>query len=312
LGVVQSIAEGSTKPLPFRLIKDLDEGESKGVPWIWEGFVADGTITLLAGLPKVGKSTLLFGLLSALAHGEPFLDRATRQTTALILTEEARATLAPKAERWGLGNQECLLWQAAVWTPWPSVVRQALERCAVNGHRLLVVDPLAQWARVVGDSENSAGAMLEALQPLIEARAAGVAVLVVAHQRKSQGEHGTAVRGSTALTGAADVVIELERAGASESERQLLSMSRFEVTPSKLTISLEADGYSATSESVGQRTRILRELHGRGPQRSDILAGRLDISEATVRRRLQELEDAGDVTSTGSGKRNDAKVWRAK
>jgi hypothetical protein len=36
--------------------------------WLWEGFLAEGSVTLLAGQPKVGKSTFTFALLAALGR----------------------------------------------------------------------------------------------------------------------------------------------------------------------------------------------------------------------------------------------------
>ena len=46
------------------------------------------------------------------------------------------------------------------------------------------------------------------MTPLIDATRAGLAVLLVHHQRKAGGEDGDAIRGSSALAGATDANVE--------------------------------------------------------------------------------------------------------
>ena len=116
-------------------------------------------------------------------------------------------------------------------TAWPEVVRQAMAHCAKHELALLVVDTFDRWTGLRGDAENAAGAVNEALEPLKYAAAAGLAVLLVSHQRKSSGEFGEAVRGSNALTGGVDVVVELERPSRTlelgSHSRVLRAVSRF-------------------------------------------------------------------------------------
>ena len=72
---------------------------------------------------------------------------------------------------------------------------------------------LPQFAGLKGDGENSATAVLVAMQPLQEAAARyNLAVVMVRHERKSGGEVGDAGRGSTAFAGAADIVVSIRRA----------------------------------------------------------------------------------------------------
>ena len=71
------------------------------------------------------------------------------------------------------------------------------------GAVLVVIDTLGAFAGVVGDTENDAGAMTEALRPVQALANDGAAVLVVAHARKSAGSATDVVRGSSAIAGAA-------------------------------------------------------------------------------------------------------------
>jgi len=44
--------------------------DTSAVPWAWEGVIMSGTFNLLVAPPKVGKSALMVGMISAWFHGE--------------------------------------------------------------------------------------------------------------------------------------------------------------------------------------------------------------------------------------------------
>ena len=133
-----------------------------------------------------------------------------------------------------------------------------------------------------------------AIAPLQVAAASGLAVLAVVHQRKSGGEHGEAVRGSNALTGAVDIVVELERLPGSlasnPSARLLKAIGRFPSTPSELVIEYGDDGYTAAGD-IGQAretTETMRLLDALcdGDATAEQLATALAMSKSTAQRRL--------------------------
>src|SRR5450432_1717243 len=84
-----------------------------------------------------------------------------------------------------------------------------MEKAREVGAAVLIVAQRAQWPGMRRDSENSAGAMLEAMQPLQEAAAEGLAVLMVRHAGKSAQEVGKSGRWSSAVSGVADLIVEL-------------------------------------------------------------------------------------------------------
>jgi RecA-family ATPase len=203
--------------LPFATLSSLLENVPPDPPWVVGGYLAPGSITLLAGRPKVGKSTLAFSLLASVARGDPFVSLATAAGGVLLLTEERQDTIAEKARALGLGpnsfpaagnpiagneSVHVLMRHEAGAADWPEVVRQAMTYCSQHKLTVLAVDTFDRWSGLRGDSENAAGAVNEALEPLQYAAAAGLAVLLLSHQRKSSGEYGEAVRGSSALTAA--------------------------------------------------------------------------------------------------------------
>ena len=72
-------------------------------PWLWDGYLKPGDITLLTSQWKTGKTTLLTGLLRHLGTGEPFLGRLVRVVDLNALTASAEADIAV-ARDWHIGT----------------------------------------------------------------------------------------------------------------------------------------------------------------------------------------------------------------
>jgi DNA-binding transcriptional ArsR family regulator len=324
--------------LPFAPLAPLLEHAPEEPLWLLPGYVARFAITLLAGRPKVGKSTLTCALLAGIAKGAPFVGLDTSRAGVLLLTEERRDTLAEKARilrlirfRQGAspiggGNEflpvHALMRHDAGATPWPEVVRQAMAHCAQHELTLLVVDTFDRWTGLRGDAENAAGAVNEALEPLHYAAAGGLAVLIVSHQRKSSGEFGEAVRGSNALTGGVDVVLELERPSRTlqlgGQARVLRAVSRFSSTPEEFYVELDDHGFAPIESpekvrSDAERDRVLAALEEADEALTgDAIGEELGLPKSTVRRHLRTLLDRGAVTRSGTGRKGGAYLWALK
>jgi len=107
----------------------------------------------------------------------------------------------------------------------------------------LVIDPLASF--LPGRTENNAGTAMAALAPLQRLTTLRVAVLVLHHPRKEESAPGRAARGSGALTGFADILIEMDwfgPPGADDRRRRLSAFSRHPETIPRLAIEWTADG----------------------------------------------------------------------
>src|SRR4051794_3131913 len=177
-------------------------------------------------------------MLAAISQARDFAGLATRRATAIVLTEEPRAAFREKLQRFGLGNDAgaAVFWAEHYATPWPELLAEAADAASAQAAEVLVVDTSARFAGLTGDQENHAGAVLEALAPAnIAAQDKGLAVVLLAHRRKSPGEYGTGVRGSSAIIGSVDIVAEYEppsqgmRAGP--STRIIRTHSRYATTP---------------------------------------------------------------------------------
>lgn len=310
-------AAETNRALSFPSAAEFAARAPSSPPWLLNGYIAEGAITELAGKVKSsGKTTLLLGMCGAIVRGEPFAGRVTQRTRILYLTEQAAASFREALARAALVDSEDLFvlsWHEAIGIRWPEVVAQAVAQCQRCEARLLVVDTLPQWARIRGDGENSAGEALEALAPLQEAAGThGIAVVVARHSRKSGGEVGDDGRGSSAFTGAADIVLSLRRADSQGEPniRVLHALSRFAETPESLALQLTEKGYNALGSEAAVAIEIAkRALLDMAPASEErgVTADEL-IEAAKVRRTtgqegLAALLELGLLKRSGEGKR---------
>jgi AAA domain len=184
-----------------------------------------------------------------------------------------------------------------------------------RGAVLLVIDSLSFWAAFAEGAEKDAGAAQAAIDALGAATGLGLAVLLVHHQRKAGGEDGDAVRGSGAIFGAVDTLVELERLeDAPPGHRRLVAVGRWPTTPPVLVI--DRDAGTGTWRVVGQATS--RQEAAAMGMREQILSAMPDeaITEAELtevmgmdKRKLggplRELVSEEVVIRTGAGQRGD-------
>ncbi len=73
-------------------------GQRRSIPWIWEGVVAEGAVTLLSAPEKVGKTTLLSLLLDRRRAGGELLARTVYPGNTVLCSEENDAIWARNQE----------------------------------------------------------------------------------------------------------------------------------------------------------------------------------------------------------------------
>jgi hypothetical protein len=161
--------------------------------------------------------------------------------------------------------------------------------------------------------------------PLTRLTTLGVAVLVLHHPRKGEPAPGQAARGSGALSGFVDILIEMRhyrRAGDNDRRSRLLAFSRHEATPRELVIELNADGtdYLAhgdfVSEEFARSWEVLRSVLAaaewkltRRPLRERMPSLR-PPDEATLWRWQERAAERGLVCRDGDGRRGSAyRYW---
>lgn len=167
--------------------------------WRLEGWLPEGTVTLLAANGGVGKSNLSLQLGVALVHGQQFMDIATKPSRVLVLSgeDEARtvhfrvanicqdmqvpmASLAGRMTVYDLTQQDCVLWRDGH----PTERMQWLADQAVRlKAEVIVIDNASD---VFADNENDRTAVRGFMRALnLIAHVTRAAVLLLAHVDKA-------------------------------------------------------------------------------------------------------------------------------
>jgi RecA-family ATPase len=285
------------------------------VPWVVRGFLAAKNITLLLGIPKVGKTSLAFAIIRAILHNEPFLMRSVLQGPVVLLTEQLETSLRERLAKSGILDDARLIilqYDSTRGVSFPDVMQRTVETCHEVGAGVLVIDTFSRWVGLQGDSENNSGAVLEAMDPIRAAAADGLAVLIIHHERKSGGSAAVAGRGSSAIAGEVDIVLKLAaNGGGASSQRVIEASSRFDETPASITIErLESGDYIEVSGgNVTASDRIREILSRRSRLTSRDMERELELSPSTINDSLNKLVATGTVLRSGSGVKGDAFLY---
>jgi hypothetical protein len=302
-----------------------DELASAGggqVNWLWQGYLAPGNLTLLTSVWKSGKTTLLSVLLSRMRQGGTFAGQTLRPGEAFVVTEESSQLWWARNKKLGFGAVRFLFrpFRGRPTLPeWRELLDHIRGLHAQRAIDLVVIDTLARF--YPGGSENEATGMTDALTPLAALASAGASVLVLHHPRRKNSPLGQAARGSGALMGFVDVLIEMRYVGSPASadrRRRLEALSRHDETPRDRVIELSADGtdYACLGDfeeaafadgwavlhtvlAGAARPLSVREVVKAWPPDSKPPA------EQTLWRWLDRALGAGTLRREGAGRRND-------
>ena len=247
------------------------------MPWLWQGYLAPGNLTLLTSQWNSGKTTLLSVLLARRKSGGVLLGCEVKAGKTAVISEESPAHWQTRGQHLDFGDGVCFFCRPFAGKPhgddWLALVTRLAELHQTHGLDLVVVDPLASF--LPGRDESNAAGMLDALMPLQRLSGQGMAILVLHHPRKGEPAPGQAARGSGALTGYVDIVVEmslLSRADMEDRRRLLRAWSRHEQTPREMVIELNAEGtdYECLgdfkTEEFRQNWGQLREVLEGAPQ----------------------------------------------
>lgn len=306
---------GQKRILKFRSGAEIAMTTGEQIEWIVPGFVARGAVTELGAKVKAGKTTLITKLVRAVADGLDFLGKPTMKSPTVYLTEQPIVSFRQAMDRAGLlGRPDFHVLQHTDTRglSWPEVVAAAVHECKRVGAMLLVIDTLPQFAGLKGDSENNSGDALTAMEPILQAAADGIGIILVRHERKSGGDIGDSGRGSSAFAGAVDMVLSLRRpeGNAKKTLRVLHALSRFSETPSEVLLELTDAGYISLGEPVEAALReakesILSIAPDSEPDAVSIkeLTKGANVPRATAQRAVKELTDEGAMGRVGEGKK---------
>jgi hypothetical protein len=309
------LAAAPTRTLQPISAKQLLQQPAPEQPYLWSGILPQGAIALLAGREKGrgGKTTLAFGLIRAMLRNELFIGRETQRTRILYISEENSASLRNKIHALHIDSDDLLILPREAFG---ANLAHALKRnqdallqlCTAENIGLVVVDTFQAFGGLRGDAENQVGSVMDALAPMFGVNALGVTVLLIHHHAKATSEP----RGSTALTAAVDVVINLTRQqGDNRDNARLLAwegrwgLGELIYTYDAETAEFHAAGTPEEHELATLQRRVMELLqNATEPLTEKQISDQLQAPRQRVNIALRQLLEANRILREGDGKRN--------
>jgi putative DNA primase/helicase len=254
----------------------------KAVDWLWPDFLPRGMLTLLAGLPGCGKSTLALAIAATITSAGrwPCGARQTKAGSVLIWSSEDAidVTLTPRLKAMGADLTRCHfvtgVSNAGVigsFDPAVDMPRLTKEIERIGDVAMLVLDPVL--SAVAGDSHKAAETR-RGLQSVVDLSSKhNLAVLGITHFSKGSGGASPAERviGSQAFSALARMVLVAAKVQA-ESEDETKPPQRI-IARAKSNISADDGGFNFNLELVEiQRDIVAQRVTWGEPIKGSALA----------------------------------------
>lgn len=286
------------------LALDLPETHYLCRPWIPEG------VTILAGRPKVGKTTLLRQIAVCASDGAPLWGKPCAQTEVLFLSlEEGRKLMRKKLMLAGYSGAQLrrirFHWQ---WRTGVGGIGDLHERLKVNpAIRFVIVDSLTRFRDAPTRDKPQFHQDYEAVRMLADVAKdiPGLTIIVLHHTKKDQGDDPIAdISGTFGLTAAADNYMVMRR---ESGEFVLHCGGRYWDEPQDAFRLRRAGGVWAL-EGVADAARLspmqrqyLDTLRAEGTVTTRGMARRFKVRDSTASEVMAELQAKGLVDRTADG-----------
>ena len=299
----------------------LETSKDQPIEYTVDGLLPVGSLNMIAGKPKSGKSTLVRQLASCVAKGADFLGRSTSKGSVLYFaSEELGAHLSEHFQLLGIGEGIHIVLRRPG-TGFVSRLATALKQ--MPDIKLVIIDPLVNF--LPGVDMDNYGQIAPALADLVEvAEKRGVVLLAVHHLKKRATEEaGDSILGSSAIIAAMCTSIFLT--GEMGDTRRIRTSQRY---GSRLDYTeLEFDE-STRSFSIGQSVKSSQEKRAAGTREiyggsiihhangkpgigQQELQGLLGCSKPTLLPLLGELMEQGKIRREGKGEKGSPFVYYA-
>jgi hypothetical protein len=316
--------------IEFSPVRMTELSDDEKVQWLWEGWLARGSVTLLVGMWKAGKTTLVSHFLSATKAGASIGGNVQPQRV-LVISEETAGIWNQRRKDLNIVENVHLQCRPFKGRPtfcdWTEFIGQVVSYVQEKEIDTVVLDP---WQNLnPAESENDSSPQIAALSPLHQianARPAGCAVLLLHHPRKGESSRGQSARGSGALTGFVDIIIEFGRFSGNDPNdcrRKMSGLSRYEATPTDIVIELTETGYKTLGDvavakavdRVGIIRQILIENAGKRLTLEEVHRSWPDAVAMPGVRTLRESLNQGAVDClwerSGAGTKGDPHVFQS-
>lgn len=275
------------------------------------GLLYSDTTTWIIGKAGHGKSFVALDMAGCIATGMPWQEHGTTQGHVLYVIAEGAAGIRVRVRAWeeSYGRKMTgvtflpVAVQAGKPADWQALISFARELESV----LVILDTQARIT--VGMEENSAKDMGEFIDKLERLRIATRACVAVVHHKGRNGDH---MRGSTAMDGAGDTVLEVSKDGDAVTVKNPKQKHLEEHEPIELrlspigesTVLMLADGRGKGERSAARMTaRRWWDLFGDSPISATKAFDAGLTTKATFYRHVAELVTDGLVAKEQSGTR---------
>ncbi len=200
---------------PRAIVRKLADIELEEVTWIWPNFLADRKITIVDGMPGVGKSTLTSEIAARITTGTPFpngIERQPRDVVFIAVEDGVADTIKPRLAAAGGNEQHAhfihIEQDGNEITPdlerHLECIREAIQEIGNVG--LLIIDPIMALLGSSVDSYRDQD-VRKVVTPLGRlAEELNLAILIVRHPNKGSSSNALLRGGgSMAFIGAARV-----------------------------------------------------------------------------------------------------------
>lgn len=210
------------------------EIETEKTHWVWKDYIPSGKITILAGDPGMGKSTIALDLLSRISCGTvlPSGGRSISGTCIIASAEDAAEdTITPRliVARANLGRieivKEVRIEDELRYLTFPRDLERLKQVIVKKGVRIFVIDPLNAFLEKGTDTykDQDVRSVLGPMEAIAEET--GAAILIIAHLNKKE-DSSTLYRvgGSIGFIGAARSVLAVTTAQTKNATKVLYSL----------------------------------------------------------------------------------------
>jgi putative DNA primase/helicase len=213
------------------------------VRWLWQDWLAQGKLHILAGAPGQGKTTIALAFAATVSFGGCWPDGTLCESGNLLIwsgEDDPADTLLPRLLAAGADKARCYFVRGTringeehSFDPARDMAALETQAQRIGGIKLLIVDPVV--SAVVGNSHNNTE-VRRALQPLVDlAGRLDAAVIGISHFSKggAGGDPALRVVGSIAFTAVARVVLVAAKVRGEDGgqDKRILARGKSNIGP---------------------------------------------------------------------------------
>ena len=208
---------------PSYTVSDILNAEIEAEPWVLDGLIGLGQLSILTAQPGRGKTTVAWHLVRAVVKGETFLERDIQKGGVCFMSlEEGVDSVAGAYERLGIEatDQIRVLFGDAVRADPIGYLTRHIE---MHRPSLIIADTMAQLLQIenLSDYSETSSMMGQLLDLCRKQRPDGTPrphIMLLHHAGKSE---GAVFLGSTAIQAAVDLHLHLEKQSGGTDARIL-------------------------------------------------------------------------------------------